>query len=78
MRGVLVLLAGVCLALGLQPWLLVPWLGRHRAPALRRLELHAAPSAPTIQLRADLTAPVHTRPRYRCCRSCSWAHYRWC
>src|SRR6185437_3767863 len=38
MRTVMVLLAGLCLLLGLQPWLLVPWL----SSALRSLRLDSA------------------------------------
>jgi formate hydrogenlyase subunit 3/multisubunit Na+/H+ antiporter MnhD subunit len=51
MRAVLGLLALACLALGLQPWLLVPWLSTAVAPLQEDLPvLHAGPAALTVSL----------------------------
>ena len=51
MRSVLAVLAGACLTLGLQPWLLVPWLSTAVAPARLDLSmLRATPSALTVRL----------------------------
>jgi formate hydrogenlyase subunit 3/multisubunit Na+/H+ antiporter MnhD subunit len=53
MRAVLALLAGVCVVLGLQPWLLVPWLSASIAPVYGDLSvLDATPAALAIELPA--------------------------
>jgi formate hydrogenlyase subunit 3/multisubunit Na+/H+ antiporter MnhD subunit len=52
-RAVLGALAGVCLLLGLQPWLLVPWLSAAVAPEHVDLSvLHATPTGLSIELPA--------------------------
>jgi formate hydrogenlyase subunit 3/multisubunit Na+/H+ antiporter MnhD subunit len=56
-RAVLAVLAAVCLALGLQPWLLVPWLSTAVTPLGYDLSvLRAGPAALTIQLPATAGA----------------------
>jgi NADH:ubiquinone oxidoreductase subunit 5 (subunit L)/multisubunit Na+/H+ antiporter MnhA subunit len=53
MRGVLMVLAGACLVLGLQPWLLVPWLNTSIAPLrFNPSVLQATPAALSITLPA--------------------------
>lgn len=52
MRAVLALLAGVCVVLGLQPWLLVDWLSAAIAPLGYDPPLAATPTALTVGLPA--------------------------
>jgi hydrogenase-4 component B len=68
MRTVLVLLAGVCLLLGLQPWLLVGWLSAAAPPGYDVSVLHATPAALSVRLGAGsgqalgYTAVLHMLP----------------
>jgi formate hydrogenlyase subunit 3/multisubunit Na+/H+ antiporter MnhD subunit len=59
MRTIMTVLSGLCLLLGLQPWLLVPWLSAALEPL--HLDVSGLVATPT-QLTISIPAPHHTVP----------------